>query len=377
MILLVNGIKYDNFQNKIKINSGETLIKIKFQNNNFYISCDEMFKDIKEIKSVHFQNFKFCNSSNKMFSGCSSLETLNLISFNTDNIENMYRMFSGCSKLKTLGVSSFNTEQCKNTDNMFCDCKKLKINKSQFNDSSFTCIEQCKGDLPYLIKEKNICVKDCILTNSKFLIEENKICLRECKNSEYKYTIIHNKTCVKECPKNLFKFNLECLLECPYNSHKNEFKNLCECNYKFFVNEQNITTCLNINVSCINTEYPFLIKDKNQCLKNCSLLDFPFKFNYNCYNKCPKNSYSKNNNNICICLYKYYRKNNELICLNENEDCNEEYSFYNINRKECVKMIHIFLIKNVCQIVQIIKKYLKIHVFVNINILKIILLYIV
>ena len=81
--------------------------------------------------------------------------------------------------------------KCKNTDNMFCDCKKLSIDKSHFNDSSFTCIEQCKGGLPYLIKEENICAKDCINTNSKFLIEHNKTCLKECKISEYKYTIIN------------------------------------------------------------------------------------------------------------------------------------------------------------------------------------------
>ena len=284
-----------------------------------------MFKKIKEIKSVYFQNFNICTSSKKMFSGCSSLESLNFLSFNIDDIKNMYRMFSGCSELKSIGVKSFDTSN-KNTENMFCDCKNLDIDKTQFKETSLTCVEQCKGATPFLIKEKNICDKNCI-TDHIYLIEKNKTCLRECKISEYKYTILHNKTCVKDCPKNLYKFNLDCYLECPHNSYKSEFENLCKCKYKFFIDEQNITTCLDINVNCNDTEYQYLIKEQNQCLKDCSFLDYSFKFNYNCYKKCPKNSYSKNNNKTCICSYKYYKKNDEFICLNENEDCNDDFFF--------------------------------------------------
>ena len=156
--MFVNNNKYNNFQNKINLNSGETLIKLNFPND-MKISCDEMFKDIKQIKSIEFKNFNICNSSKKMFSNCSLLETLNFFTFNTEQIEDMYRMFSGCTNLKTLGVETININNSKNTDNMFCDCKKLSIDKSHFNDSSFTCIEQCKGGLPYLIKEENICAK--------------------------------------------------------------------------------------------------------------------------------------------------------------------------------------------------------------------------
>ena len=161
--------------------------------------------------------------------------------------------------------------------------------------------------------------------------------MRECKNSEYQYTIIHNKTYVKEYSKNLFKFNLECYLECPKNSHRSEYENLCECKYKFYINKENITTCLDKDQNCKTINYQFLIKDKNQCINNCPL-DYSFQFNSYCYNKCPKNSHSKNNNKTCTCLYKYYKKNNEIICLNENEDCNEEFSFYNKNTKECFEI---------------------------------------
>ena len=34
---------------------------------------------------------------NAMFNGCSSLEEIDLFTFNTNNVNNMFGMFSGCS----------------------------------------------------------------------------------------------------------------------------------------------------------------------------------------------------------------------------------------------------------------------------------------
>ena len=39
-----------------------------------------------------------------MFDGCSSLQSINLSSFNTTNVNNMIYMFSGCSSLKKENV---------------------------------------------------------------------------------------------------------------------------------------------------------------------------------------------------------------------------------------------------------------------------------
>ena len=41
-----------------------------------------------------------------MFYLCSSLESLNLSSFNTENVINMYTMFSYCYSLKSLDISN-------------------------------------------------------------------------------------------------------------------------------------------------------------------------------------------------------------------------------------------------------------------------------
>jgi surface protein len=44
----------------------------------------------------------------EMFYGCSSLQSINLSSFNTTNVENMSGMFLGCSSLKKENVKISN-----------------------------------------------------------------------------------------------------------------------------------------------------------------------------------------------------------------------------------------------------------------------------
>ena len=44
-----------------------------------------------------------------MFHRCSSLQSINLSSFNTTNVKDMSYMFYGCSSLQSIDLSSFNT----------------------------------------------------------------------------------------------------------------------------------------------------------------------------------------------------------------------------------------------------------------------------
>ena len=59
-----------------------------------------------------------------MFCNCSSLNEVNLLSFNTQNVTSMYHMFFKCSSLTTLNLSSFNASKAK-TNGMFDGCKNL------------------------------------------------------------------------------------------------------------------------------------------------------------------------------------------------------------------------------------------------------------
>ena len=60
-----------------------------------------------------------------MFYYCSSLTNLDLSSFNTSKVTNMYCMFSDCSSLTSLDLSSFDTSNVTNMDHMFWYCSKL------------------------------------------------------------------------------------------------------------------------------------------------------------------------------------------------------------------------------------------------------------
>ena len=60
-----------------------------------------------------------------MFGGCSSLTSLNLSNFNTNNVNNMSGMFSKCSSLTSLNISNFNTNNANNMINMFYNCSSL------------------------------------------------------------------------------------------------------------------------------------------------------------------------------------------------------------------------------------------------------------
>ena len=339
--IYVNGKEEET--NIIKANKDENyIIKIKYPPN-FSSNCDGMFKGLNKIKSIKFYNFKGCSSAFQMFQNCSSLETLNLSQFNTSEITNMNQMFANSTLLNSIGVSKFELSENVKTDEMFCNCRSLKnIDKSSFTKNEFKC-------LIYYIKDLNIFVDKCENSEFKFTIEETKSCVNSCENTDFPFTILYNKTCTKLCPKNLFSFNLKCYLKCPEDTHRNEEKNFCECNNLFHFDEEKKINCL--KKYCNETDdYLYLIKNKNQCVKNCSYdNNYKFSFNNECYFQCPKNT-KNSNKNECECLYKFYNKSNELICLNENENCDENHKFTKEGSNECFEKCpeKTFIFNNKC-----------------------------
>ena len=101
---------------------------------NMFYECSTL----EEINLLSFNTTQVTNLSN-MFYGCSSLKEINLSSFNTSQVTNMSSMFDGCSSLKELDLSSFNTDKVTNMSWMFYNCSSLKeINLSSFNTSQVT-----------------------------------------------------------------------------------------------------------------------------------------------------------------------------------------------------------------------------------------------
>ena len=83
---------------------------------------------------VKFIFNKLLTSTCWMFCGCSSLQLINVSSFNTTNVENMRWMFRECSSLQSINLSSFNTTNVENMNSMFSRCSSLQsIDLSAFN----------------------------------------------------------------------------------------------------------------------------------------------------------------------------------------------------------------------------------------------------
>ena len=78
--------------------------KIKF---NYKYESDEI-----GLIKIKFKFTKLLTSSAFMFSGCRSLESIDLSSFNTDNITDMSYMFSSCYLLEPINFFSINFKKC-------------------------------------------------------------------------------------------------------------------------------------------------------------------------------------------------------------------------------------------------------------------------
>ena len=118
---------------------------------NNYISLGNVFSGCLSLKIVDFPlTYRSINITDldRTFFSCSSLESINLLSFNTIKVEDMDRLFSGCNSLKTVDLSSFQTNNAKLMSLMFAFCTNLKsVNLSNFdtrnvesmNDMFFDC----------------------------------------------------------------------------------------------------------------------------------------------------------------------------------------------------------------------------------------------
>ena len=83
-----------------------------------------------------------------MFSACSSLESLDLSSFDTRNVEDMSAMFWNCTNLKTLNITNFNTVEVRDMSAMFNGCKSLtSLDLSSFDMERVTTVANNFGGM--------------------------------------------------------------------------------------------------------------------------------------------------------------------------------------------------------------------------------------
>ena len=133
-------------------------IKVKFILNKLLTSTTYMFYGCSSLQSIDLSSFNSTkiNDMSCMFNGCSSLQSINLSSFNTTNVKYMDYMFHNCSSLKSINLSSFNTTNVNNMCCMFSGCSSLQsIDLSSFNTTNvevmYSMFDRCSS-----LKRENV-----------------------------------------------------------------------------------------------------------------------------------------------------------------------------------------------------------------------------
>ena len=101
-----------------------------------------MFDGAKNLRSIKLPK-GFIGSSvtdlNATFKGCESLTELDLSGSNSENVKEMNEMFYGCRALSKLDLTDFKTGQVITMENMFCICSTLEtLDVSSFNTENVT-----------------------------------------------------------------------------------------------------------------------------------------------------------------------------------------------------------------------------------------------
>ena len=88
-----------------------------------------MFKYCSSLTSLDVSKFDTQNVINmgSMFTGCSSLTSLDVSNFDTQKVTDMSQMFFECSSLISLDVSKFDTQKVTDMSQMFYKCNRLKV----------------------------------------------------------------------------------------------------------------------------------------------------------------------------------------------------------------------------------------------------------
>ena len=135
--IYINETIQNTFVNTVYINSNDFLyIKLHFPNN-FSGLCFNMFYNLQNIIEIKFQKFSGCLNSRSMFANCTSLENLDLSSFDASNVSDMYAIFYNCISLKNLNLLSFNTSKVLDMQYMFRNCRSLEnLDLSSFDTSN-------------------------------------------------------------------------------------------------------------------------------------------------------------------------------------------------------------------------------------------------
>ena len=144
----VSGFKTDNVTDMNGMFAGcskITSIDLSEHNLEKVTDMGGMFSGCTKLVSVNLTNAKRCRANmSDIFYVCSSLESIDLSGFGTQNMTTMDGMFKGCENLKSINLSGFQAEGVTSMSYLFHNLTNVEsIDLSNFKANDLTSIEQC------------------------------------------------------------------------------------------------------------------------------------------------------------------------------------------------------------------------------------------
>ena len=114
--------------------SSLTSLDLIYFNTENVINMNYMFYNCSNLVAINFRNFitSSVNDMEYMFANCSKLTSLNLDKFNTKDVKNMRYMFYNCFELISIEKLGFDSSKVTNMEFMFNNCSRLSLSKKLF-----------------------------------------------------------------------------------------------------------------------------------------------------------------------------------------------------------------------------------------------------
>jgi surface protein len=125
----LSGINLEAFSNMTRIFANcENLKKISFGNDTKKVDyIEEAFSGCSSLNELDLSSFNThdVHDMSSLFSGCNSLSSIDITILDTQNVENLEAMFSGCYSLESINLTNLFLEKVKDMSYMFSNCEKL------------------------------------------------------------------------------------------------------------------------------------------------------------------------------------------------------------------------------------------------------------
>ena len=167
------------------------------------------------LTSLDLSNLDTSNvvTMESMFEGCSKLTSLNLLQFKTSKVSIMKNMFQGCSLLTSLDLSNFDISAVNNLESMFDNCENL-----EYINLKNASIQQNNINLSNAFSKTALnlvlCTLDTILIEK---VLENECAIKDCSENwreRRKKIVIATNTCVNNCTflNDSFEYDSKCYI---------------------------------------------------------------------------------------------------------------------------------------------------------------------